>query len=139
MSSFIFFFFAAVVLGLLFLLALKRVRNGSFYGDTPWLSPLGVYVWGDGLILLPFWSLISLLFVWSGVGGTAIIRLYLVFTMVRSGYEVVYWLLHQSAKDTYRPPLIRKFDSLAPRDGAILYQLAHTCFVVVSIWILVLL
>jgi len=139
MTSTVLFLTGVLMLSLVFLLALKRVRDGSFYGDTFWLLPLGVYVWGDALILLPFWILILLVFLWSGVSGLALIRLYLIFTAVRSAYEVVYWLLHQATKDTYKPPLLRRFTQLQPRDSAILYQLVHTCALVLAIWMLLLL
>lgn len=139
MSSTLFFLASVLILSLVFFLAIKRVRDGSFYGDTFWLLPFGVYVWGDALILLPFWILVDTICLLSGVSGLVLTRLYLVFIAVRSAYEVVYWLLHQATKDTYRPPLIRKFTSLPAREGAILYQLAHTCVLVLAIWILLLL
>ncbi|NCN82875.1 MAG: hypothetical protein GW947_02805 [Candidatus Pacebacteria bacterium] len=139
MSSTLFFLAIVLILSLLFLMAIKRVRDGSFYGDTFWLLPLGVYVWGDALILLPFWILVSAVCLLSGVSGLVLTRLYLIFIAVRSAYEVVYWLLHQATKDTYRPPLIHKFTSLPPREGAILYQLAHMCMLALTIWLLLLL
>ncbi|MDA1079676.1 MAG: hypothetical protein O2840_03250 [bacterium] len=139
MSSALFLLAIVLFLSLAFVLALKRVRDGSFYGDTFWLLPLGVYVWGDALILLPFWIIVAVVFLLSGVSGLGLIRLYLIFAAVRSAYEVVYWLLHQATKDQYRAPLFRKFTGLAPRDGAILYQLLHTCVLVLAIWMLLLL
>lgn len=139
MTSPIFLLSLSLFLILLFLLALKRVRDGHFYGDTFWLLPLGVYVWGDALILLPFWIFVALLLLFSGVSGVALVRLYLIFAAVRSAYEIVYWLLHQATKEVYKPPLIRKFTQLPAQDGAILYQLAHTCVLVLAIWMLVLL
>ena len=117
----------------IFFLAFRFSKKGSFYSDTLPLTLLGIYVWGDGLVLAPFWFSISLIFLIFGIEISALIRFYVLFLGVRSAYEVVYWLLHQSANNTYRPPLFRSVSWLKAADTAILYQILHTCILVLSL------
>lgn len=99
-------------------------KKGQFYSDTHLLIPLGIFVWGDGLVLGPFWFLSGLLF--SQLDLLFILRYVLLFWAIRSGYEVVYWLTHQASRHEYEPPLFRNISWLNAQQGAILYQLMTT-------------
>lgn len=103
-------------------------QSGCFYRDTPGAFWLGIYVWGDALILAPFWFISAGLFLVFPPLFT--IRYLLLFFAVRAGYEVIYWLNHQAVKDTYRPPLFRGIKWLQVNEAAILYQLINFCLVV---------
>lgn len=129
---------------LVFLLSLRFSRKNQFYSDTPWLWPWGVFVWGDGLVLGPFWIVLSgvwwalfrqdhILDPWIWVA-----RSLLLFWIVRSGVEVVYWLNHQAAQKEYAPPFLRNVKWLNQDQAAILYQLTHTSILVVLLLLLLL-
>jgi hypothetical protein len=114
-----------VLLGLVItFLAVQKSKTDQFYSDTFWLIPLGVFVWGDGLILGPFWLISGLLFL--KMSTLWILRYLLVFVAIRSSYEVVYWLNQQAANSKYQPPLFRNVSWLSAQQTAILYQLINT-------------
>lgn len=111
-----------------FLLAIRKSRCQEFYSDTPWLLPFGIFIWGDALILAPFWMITAVLFTflsWVNMG-----RFLLLFFMIRAAYEVVYWITHQVAKREYIPPLFRHIHWLSANESAILYQLLNMCQVI---------
>lgn len=127
-----------VFLILLFLISLfifsKSIdfsKKNGFYKDAFGLFPLGIYVWGDGLILAPFWMLVSLIFYF--LSAIQIMRFFLIFYLVRSFYEVIYWLVHQSSSKDYQPPFFRNVDFLGAQESAILYQLWHSVLIVLLI------
>lgn len=122
---------AGIVVGLV---AKQKSQAGQFYSDTPWLWPLGVFVWGDGLILGPFWILSSLLFWWWPL--VLIYRYFLLFVAIRSAYETIYWINHQVAKRDYEPPLFRRVTWIGSHEAAILYQLLNTVQVIVALGLL---
>lgn len=67
------------------------------YGLTPALFPYGIFVWGDAVLIGAFWLSISAVAVFLQN-----IQLFLiaqaVYWIVRSGGEVIYWLLQQFAQ-----------------------------------------
>lgn len=112
---------------LVFLQAFKKVKK-EFYSDVFMLVPLGIYVWGDALVLAPFWMVSSLLFLF--ISTEMIVKYLLFFVMARSFFELIYWLNHQSANSDFNPPLFRKLKWIKPKESAILYQLMHMCVVI---------
>jgi hypothetical protein len=114
-------------------LAIQKGRH-HFYSDTPWLAPLGIFVWGDALILGPFWLVSSLLFFEFSL--LMIWRYFLIFVCFRSAYEVIYWINHQVVKKEYCPPLFRRVSWLGSQEAAILYQLMNMCQVVIAVSLL---
>jgi hypothetical protein len=117
-------------------LSYVRSKQGKFYSDTPWLLPMGIFVWGDGLVIGPFWAVSSGVLMW--LSWLDVVRYCLVFYSVRSAYEVVYWLNHQAVGKTYRPPLFRHIAWLGSEEAAILYQLMNMCQVIGGIGLLLL-
>jgi hypothetical protein len=115
----------------------QKVRSKQFYSDTWWLWPWGVYVWGDGLVLGPFWFLVGLIFL--NISGLLQAQVIALFFALRSGYEVVYWLNHQVASRSYIPPMVRKWTHLGPNEAAIVYQLFHTAIVCLALSMLLML
>lgn len=130
-------FLLLVPVGLtIFVVSYRKSRTDQFYSNTLLLTPLGIYVWGDGLVLGPFWLLVGLGSIW--LETTQITTLLLVFYLVRSSYEVIYWLNHQAVKDPYKPPIVRYLAYLQNHEAAIIYQLFHTCIVIVCLgWLLI--
>jgi hypothetical protein len=66
------------------------------YGLTPLLLPLGIFVWGDAVIIGLFWTIAS-------VASVLLENAHLfwviqaLFWIVRSGGEILYWFLQQFA------------------------------------------
>lgn len=119
----------AVLLSLGWGYSYQQSKSGNFFTNTQFLWPLGIYVWGDGLILFPAWM--GLLLVWINTTTLFTFRVLALFYLVRSAYEVIYWLQHQAVKSSYKPPLPPFFAWLNAEQAAILYQLAHTLTVVI--------
>ena len=115
------------VASIVFLISLKKAKNDAFYQDSWIVSLFGIYVWGDGLVLAPFWMLSGMVFFFLSMGQ--IIQYLLVFYALRSFYEVLYWIVHQVAKKDYQPPFFRHISWLGANEAAILYQLIHMCIV----------
>lgn len=116
---------------IVFFIAVKKSKNNQFYSDVSLLLPLGIFVWGDALILAPFWVISSVIFYF--LSPVNILRYFLLFYAVRSMYEVVYWISSQMAGKTYNPPLFRQFTWLKPNDAAILYQLMNMCQMILAV------
>ncbi len=111
-----------------------RSKKGQFYSDTPQLFPLGIFIWGDGLVLAPFWAVASLFFFFSP--PLNILRFFLLFFAVRSGFEVIYWLNQQATHSEYVAPLFRSIKWLKANDAAILMQVIQMCLSVSCIVLL---
>jgi hypothetical protein len=108
--------------------AWHQSKQGSFYQDTFMWGWLGIYVWGDGLVLGPFWLLMA---IWITIVPTKIaILTVLAFYAIRSAYEVIYWLVHQTTARDYKPPFLRQFEWLDANAAAIVYQVGHSCLLV---------
>lgn len=120
----------------IFFRSITKVRSGKFYSDTPELFWMGVYVWGDALVLAPAWTLGLLSAAIFGLNPVQMLQWVLLFLLARSFFEVMYWLNHQAVKAEYCPPLLRNLRSLTPDAAAITYQLAHTVVVVITAGIL---
>lgn len=112
----------------IFFYALRQCRRGNFFGDTVGLWWLGIYVWGDALVLAPFWLISCIAFM--SLSGLGIFRWLCLFFLIRAAYEVVYWLNHQAVESQYRPPFMRNTPWLPTAGSAIIYQLLAFCQVV---------
>ena len=119
-----------------FLISINKSKNKQFYSDTFFLWPLGIYVWGDGLVLGLFWMLSAIIFLF--ISPINILRFYLLFLAIRSAYEVIYWLNHQANNKKYEPPLFRNISWLDAHQGAILYQVANSCLMLLALFFLML-
>ena len=124
-----------VIAAVVTLISFHKCRRHHFYDDTFLLMPLGIFVWGDGVILGPFWMLAAIVF--SFVTPLHILQFFLLFFAVRSAYEVVYWLNHQFTNRTYKAPLFRQVSWLDAEQSAILYQVMHTGIVVFTVGALI--
>lgn len=117
----------------IFLMAKKQSKK-NFYSDTFLFLPLGIYVLGDALVLAPFWIFSSIFLLFFSIQN--IFKFILLFYILRSFFEIIYWLNHQSVHSDYNPPLFRKIKWIKANESAILYQLIHTCVVVIGIFLL---
>lgn len=97
-------FLGSVVSLTILIIAYKEVsikRNG--FTITPFLAPMGIFVWADALVLSLFWlALFGISFFygdrWFLLSGIS------AFWLVRSLGEVNYWMLQQFIKPTTNEP-----------------------------------
>lgn len=79
----------------------KQTDNKLFFTDCPsYLKTIGIYVWGDSFIFIPFHILIFIFSLFSLPFG---LLLWSVFFSIRSLGEVLYWFLQQFGDRKYRP------------------------------------
>lgn len=111
--------------------AILRKRSGKFFKDSLFLSTFGIYVWGDALIVAPFWVILALLTLGLGLSNREFFVISLIFFLIRSLIEIQYWLYQQFQKEPFNPPFFRKW--FKPLESAILLQVWHTIIVVFSL------
>jgi len=125
----------ATVSLLFFMRAIKNCQKGRFYTNTPQGFLLGIYVWGDALILGPFWLLSAVIFLI--LPPVMVLRYLLLFFSLRAVYETIYWLNHQAVKAEYQPPLFKHLSWVNSNEAAILYQLLNFCLAVILLSFLI--
>lgn len=80
---------------------LNHLNNEHFFKDCPsYAKMMGIYVWGDAFIFLPFHIII---FLFSLISLPFGLLLWSVFFSIRSLGEVLYWFLQQFGERSYRP------------------------------------
>lgn len=94
---------------------------------------LGIFVWGDAVILGFFWCLVSLVCFllrdWN-----LFLLVISVFWVVRSLGEILYWINQQFSSIIRNPPKTLMGHRLFPNDSIwFVYQLFWQCILVVSI------
>lgn len=110
-----------------------RKKNNHF-GITHWLWPIGAFVWGDVLVLAPFWIVISL-FAFALDSALLFWCIYSLFWVVRSAGEVMYWLLEQFSAKRRNKPRDLLGNSFVNGSEAIwfIYQVFWQCVLVLSL------
>jgi len=109
------------------------IKKNNSNGETPYFVWLGIFVWGDGIIIGPFWFITSLL-VYFLKDWYLFLLTVSVFWVVRSLGEVMYWLNQQFVKNNsnYYQKLTGyrffKNDSIL-----FIYQILWQCICVISI------
>ena len=105
----------------------------NVYGLTPYLSPWGIFVWGDAVIFGIFWTLVSVavLILKDWILFLLIIS---VFWVVRSFGEAIYWLNQQFSTINRNPPEKLMFYKLFKNDSVwFIYQIFWQSITVVSL------
>ena len=106
------------------------------YGLTRFLLPLGIFVWGDGVIFGLFWFLVGL-FVTSTQNTFLFSIIFTIFWIVRSAGEALYWFLQQFSKVERDPPHTVPFSSIFPEESVwFAMQIIWQCVLVISITVL---
>lgn len=116
-------------------LGIFQVLNGDFSGHPYLLIPLGIFIWGDALIIGPFLFLCSI-YLWFKKDPTCTGLLLSLYASIRSFIEIIYGLNAQFTKTT-RPweyPFLNMdlVKSLGVTELHVLYQVGFTCIFVVS-------
>jgi len=116
-----------------FTLAIKRIKNGSVFEETPYLSWLGIFVWGDAIVISPFWiicALVGLIF----KNGYLFLFLGSLFWVARSLGEVIYWLNQQFSNKLRNPPEKLFLYFLLKNDSVwFVYQVFWQCMFVFAV------
>jgi hypothetical protein len=111
---------------------IKTTKNKKAFERTPFLLFLGIFVWGDAVILGLFWSLVSFI--------CFLIKDYLLFLFIvslfwtiRSLGEMVYWLNQQFSSINRNPPE-SLFGNFIFKNNSIwfAYQLFWQCIFILS-------
>ncbi len=125
---------------LIFLWSLYQCKNkGNSYGITWGLFPIGIFVWGDGVIFGLFWAGVSVVNLILS-DWILFLLLFSVFWLVRSIGETIFWFNQQfSATHRYPPKqlvghkifegkLIEEYDAIW-----FVNQISMQCITVVTI------
>ncbi|MFA5136182.1 MAG: hypothetical protein WC489_02215 [Patescibacteria group bacterium] len=110
----------------------SRYRK-NVYGTTPFLYLLGIFVWGDGIIIGLFWCLASLVVFFAND-----LYLYAVFVsyfwVVRSFGEIIYWLNQQFSSKDRNPAKKTLIHTIFPYDSYLFaYQVFWQCVLVLAL------
>ncbi len=110
----------------------KKSVAGSSFSETPFLWPLGIFVWGDGLILAPFWICMAVVMFFSR-DWHLLYMLVSLFWLVRSAGEVIYWFNQQfSTLERNNPKHMLGYQLVKNDSVWYLYQLFWQCIVIAS-------
>jgi hypothetical protein len=96
-------------------------------------GPLGMYVWGDCVVIGPFWVLVALICL-AFKDFSLFMLIFCLFWMVRSIGETIYWLNEQHSTQK-RVNIKQKFLYKYFHNDSILfiYQITHQCITVIAI------
>lgn len=117
----------------LFIRSVIECKHNNSYKLSKLLFPLGIYVWGDALVISIFWALVSLL---SVVVGNLYLFLTFVslFWVVRSFGETIYWLNQQFSSTKREPPEKVELYSLVKNDSVwFIQQIKNQCITVIAL------
>jgi hypothetical protein len=118
---------------ILFIKSRQECKNGCSFTLTHWLAPLGMFVWGDVLVLSLFWffaGLVALLL------QDVVLFLLIVstFWLVRSIGETIYWFHQQFATVKRDLPHTLLGYSLVKNEAIwFMYQVMWQCVTVVTL------
>lgn len=110
---------------------IKDKKNA--YGLTGAFGLLGIFVWGDALIIGPFWLISSVIILFLQDWYLFLVILSL-FWVVRSLGEVIYWISEQFTERHHNPPATLKGYKFINSDAIWFeYQIFWQCILVLSI------
>jgi len=112
----------------------KKIIDKWFYSNVhPLLKLFQVFVKGDGLVILPLFLILLIL----GFFNTRLMVIaFLVFFSIRQLGEMMYWIIRQLSKPTYRPDDFG-LTNLNTKAVYILYQLFAIVGATVGITLLI--
>lgn len=108
-------------------------NNDNAFGLTPYLLPLGIFVWADAVVLGLFWMIATLSSLYLN-STTLFFLIVSLFWLVRSIGETIYWFNQQFSSINRNPPKSLRGYSFFKNDSIwFVYQLAWQCMTVVSV------
>ncbi len=107
--------------------------NKNHFKEPRFLFWLGIFVWGDAIILGTFWFLVSLICLLLS-NWILFLLIVSVFWVVRSLGEIIYWLNQQFSPIMRNPPANLFGCKLFNNDSIwFAYQIFWQCIMVISI------
>jgi hypothetical protein len=117
-----------------FFKALHECRNKrNAFGLTPWLLPIGAFVWGDAVVFGFFWAVISLA---AGLMQDWYLFLLItsLFWVTRGFGEMIYWFNQQFSTLDRNPPEKMKGYEIFRNDSVwFVYQIVWQCVTVIAL------
>lgn len=109
------------------------IKHKNAFGDTKFLYPLGVYVWGDQTIFGPFWTLSAIVSLLLS-DWILFLLIFSVFWLVRSFGETMYWFHQQySQKILNSPEKYWIYKIYKNKSVWFIYQIINQCMTIVTI------
>lgn len=110
----------------------ESIRKKQSFKLTPSLFPLGIFVWGDAIVIGPFWVIISLIAYFSNDWLLFLLTIS-VFWLVRSLGETIYWLNQQFSLVNRNPPeKLIGYQLIKSNSIWFIYQIFWQCVTVIS-------
>lgn len=118
----------------IFLYSLHQTKNKSnSFGETLFLSPLGIFVWADGVIIGLFWTLVPII-TFLLQDWLLFFFIFSLFWLVRSFGETIYWLNQQFSPINRNSPKNLRGHTIFHNDSIwFVYQIFWQCLTVVSL------
>lgn len=118
---------------LLFFSGIYHCRKGNSFGLIRKFSFLGIFVWGDALILSLFWSVTAVICLWLQ-DLWLFLSIVSIFWLVRSVGETFYWFLQQFASEKRDAPESLIGYNLVKNESIwFIYQVMWQCLTVISV------
>lgn len=105
-----------------FINAAEKVKYGEFDQVSWWLIPLGIYHWGQAIVLAGFWCLYGVLAMFLFSPAIAL-RVYLTFLVFRSVTEI--WLVSKHSYTGLLPLFSAHSEQIKEEQILQLYVLSH--------------
>ena len=132
-SSSIFLVLLVIGNALLFFRSRTACRKGHAFTLTRGLSMLGMFVWGDVLVLSIFWALVALVSFLLSDWWLFLLTVS-IFWLVRSVGETIYWFLQQFAVVKRDPPeSLAGYRFVKNESIWFIYQVMWQCVTVISL------
>lgn len=118
---------------ILFFVSKRKCHKGYSFHLTRWLSLLGMFVWGDVLILSLFWILIGAISLFLQ-DWLLFLVFFSAFWLIRSLGETLYWFLQQFAsKKRDSPDSLMGYSFVKNESIWFIYQVFWQCITVISL------
>lgn len=113
-----------------FVHATEKLKYGEFDDSSWWLMSFGIYVWGQGLLLAPFWILFGLacIFWWSP--NMALVA-YIWFHVVRAIAEIM--LIRSESYRGLADLIMPRLEKVTPDQRLHLYGLTQALIAITGI------
>jgi len=109
------------------------MKKKNAFGETWFLYPLGIYVWGDATVFGIFWAAAAIVSILLG----DLILFFLIislFWLVRSVGETIYWFNQQFSPIIRMDPKQRFTNKIFHNDSIwFIFQIANQCLTVITI------
>ncbi|HLE49327.1 MAG TPA: hypothetical protein VI819_04850 [Patescibacteria group bacterium] len=96
---------SGIIIILIFVTAfsIRECLRSRAYSETRLLFPLGIFVWGDALLITPFWIFVTFWFLITK--NVFVVKIaFISFWLIRSLGEAIYWINEQFATNKKNKP-----------------------------------